>query len=230
MRSTRFFGLLCVGALAFFDHASAEACHNGYEPRINPKVGGVAHAERLLSDGQSAPALEAVGVLYPGFSKQKLGRDPLADRALLVAARAVVRTDGEIPFAPQSELAKSADRTERDQRLGWALAVLRSQVVRKPSDPSAATDLGEALERFPEHRVEARRLLSDLEQRDVLASGPAHGALARLRRSRGAELQPWAKATLGAIEAASVELEIARCHARVTMRDDRSCRLEPGAS
>lgn len=230
MRSTWYFGLLSVGALALFGHTTAQACHNGYEPRINPKVGGVAHAERLVNEGYPGPALASVASLYPGIASQKLGRDPLADRALLVAARAVVRTDGEIPLAFGGAAARSGDRTEREQRLGWALEVLRAQSVRKPSDPTAATDLGEALERFPEHRGEARRMLADLEQRDVVASAQAHGALARLRRARGAELQPWAKATLGAIEAASVELEIARCRARANAKDDRSCRLEDGAS
>jgi len=110
--------LLWLGTLTLFNHSTAETYHNNYKPHINPKIGGVTHAKRLVNKKYPSPALASVASLYPGIASQKLGHDPLADRALLITTRAVVRTDKKIPLAFNNTAAKSNDDTAREQHLG----------------------------------------------------------------------------------------------------------------
>ena len=75
------------------------------------------------------------------------------------------------------------------------------------------TDLGEALATFPEHHAAARRMLTSLEQRDLLTTAEGYGALAALR-GRAADKPGWQGAAMEALYGPSTTIDEAR---RVTL-------------
>ena len=94
----------------------------------------VAKAEKDVSEGKSRLAAQGVLNRYPRIRTQTIGRNTVADRALRVMARAVVRTGGGIDGGARFPGSTDAERKEN---LNWALRVLHAFVNNNPADASA---------------------------------------------------------------------------------------------
>lgn len=213
--------LMALGATAASDEAAA--CGNGVERRLHDHVMAIAKAEKDVADGK--PRLAAMQVLnrYPTIRTQAIGRNTVADRALRVMARAVVRTGGGIDAGDRFPGSTDA---ERKTNLNWAIRVHHAFVNHDPADASAKADYGEALARIPERHAEARRVLSELSAGDLIGSAQAYAALAELRRQAGDGKLPFIAAPQRALESARAKLAEARCR-RMAIDDEKICSARP---
>ncbi len=201
--------LAVTGIVAVSDDAGA--CGNGVERRVNERVQAIAGAERMVEGdaAQVAAAARLVVSAFPGIDGQAPGRSALADRAMKVMARAVVRSGGSI--AGTRAFAANSDE-ERQAHLSWAIRVLRAFRMTKPKDAAAATDLGEALAHGDRReRQEALLILGSLEARDVVASARGYAALASVRRDVAADKPAYIRHPLRALHEARARVAAARC-------------------
>ena len=208
--------LVALGATAASDDAAA--CGNGVERRLHEHVMAIAKAENDVAEGKPRLAAKQVLNRYPRIRTQSIGRNSVADRALRIMARAVVRTDGGIDAGTRFPGATDA---EREANLNWAVRVLHGFVNQDPVDAGAKADYGEALARIPERHVEARRVLSKLAEKDLIGSAHAYAALAALRRDAGRDKLPFIAAPQRTLESARAKLADARCRRMAT--DEAIC-------
>ncbi len=195
--SSRFKIMSATLACALFATASsgeARACGGEWYPimRIDPRIHGVAQAEKDLAIGRVAVAAASVVRMIPHIKTLNGTKSPLIARAERVLALSLARGDGgvaaarEIPsFAQATWIGKNAE--ERAQNLEWAVSVLRRQSEKKQDDPAIMTDLAETMAKVDAHRSEARQILEKLAARDLVATPEGYRALADLRRSAGDE-------------------------------------------
>lgn len=192
---------------------------HGMSRQIDPVPMGVAEAEVLLDQGKPRAAVARLKAADPSLSRRAPGASPTSDRALRVFARAIARTGGEAAIGFEGE---TSGEGAEGKRLDWATAAMRALSKKQPSDPGVTSDLAEVLAQSPAGREEAERLLADLEQADLVSTGQAYAALARLRETGESTEQP---AFLGAARAAldhgRVKIDLARCE-RMT-KDKSSC-------
>jgi len=207
-----------TGAIGVSD---ASACGNGMELRINERVIAISTAERQTAQGAHQKAFTRTLLVFPSLSTRRIGTSQLSDRALIVAARAIVRSDGELKLGA---LVPQKTEDPRAHSLRWAHHVLRGMSLRKGNDPGSATDLGEALERMPGKHEEARRILEHLEEKNLMASAYGYAALARLREHVEPEAPGYLTGPLRALEHAPVALDRARCQSMT--KDETTCRDE----
>lgn len=212
---------MALGATTSSDESAA--CGNGVERRLREHVMAVAKAEKDVSEGKSRLAAQGVLNRYPRIRTQTIGRNTVADRALRVMARAVVRTGGGIDGGARFPGSTDAERKEN---LNWALRVLHAFVNNNPADASAKADYGEGLARVPERHAEARRVLSELSSKDLIGSAHAYAALADLRRQAGDGKLPFIAAPQRALQSARAKLAEARCR-RMAVDDETVCRRQP---
>ncbi|MEQ9323763.1 MAG: hypothetical protein RIF41_31660 [Polyangiaceae bacterium] len=213
--------VVALGATASTDEAAA--CGNGVERRLHEHVMAIAKAEKDVSEGKARLAAQGVLNRYPRIRTQTLGRNTVADRALRVMARAVVRTGGGIDAGKRFPGSTDA---ERKDNLNWALRVLHAFVNNNPADASAKADYGEGLARVPERHAEARRVLSELAAKDLIGSAHAYAALAELRRQAGDGKLSFIAAPQRALESARAKLAEARCR-RMAIDDEKVCTPQP---
>jgi len=197
----------------------ASACGNGTERRLNLLVAAIAKAERDVSEGRPRLAAQAVLNGYPRIRGQVIGRNPVADRALRVMARAVVRTGGAIDARRRFP---GATDEERRKNARWARQVLRGFVNRNPKDAAARTDYAEALARMPERGAEAERLLSALAKQDLVSSAQGYAALAKLRRKVDLDKPSFIVAPARAVKEARARLADVRCR-RMAIDEEVVC-------
>ena len=95
------------------------------------------------------------------------GTNPISTRALRVLAVATVR---------------SSTKTED---LDWAVKTLRAINDVRKNDPAVQADLGEALAKTANGKVEALTILSKLADKDLMGSPHAYAALASLKQEKG---------------------------------------------
>ncbi|HYJ07585.1 MAG TPA: hypothetical protein VEX18_01210, partial [Polyangiaceae bacterium] len=114
----------------------------------------------------------------------------LVGRAERVLAVALSRAGGAL--AVQSEVPREvlgawagAKDGEATANVSWSVEVLKRQSGSHADDVVLKTDLAEAMARVPEHRQEARTILEDLAERDLIASPEGYAALAMLRSQSG---------------------------------------------
>lgn len=208
---------MALGATAMSDEATA--CGNGTERRLNEHVMAIAQAENHVSEGKPRLAAKKVLNRYPRIRTQVIGRNSVADRALRVMARAVVRTGGAIDAGHRFP---GASDEERKTNLQWAVRVLHGFVNHKPADASAKTDYGEALARVPERQKEALRVLTTLAQKDLIGSAQGYAALAELRRDAGEGKLSFVAAPARTLAAARARLAEARCR-RMAVDEEAIC-------
>jgi hypothetical protein len=197
---------------------TASACENGYVIQVDPRTGAVSDAEKLVNLGKPDEAARRLLSVDRSFATATPGKSRLSDRALVVLAKAVVRSDGRVTIdeAKSGEARSTKAKTNEgggasERNVAWSVGVLRALASKRSDDPGLASDLGEVLSRVPSEKAEARRVLESLEKRDVVASAYAYAALARLRAERASDAPAFLKAPLGAFESARRELELARC-------------------
>lgn len=195
-------------AWAFAPSRDVRACGNEVERRVDPRVEAVAAAERLVADGKAAAAAKKVLTIDPAATKRAIGGEPLADRELVVLARAAVRSQGRVYHGHAG-----ADPTleERAQAVRWATQVFKEVRKRRGDDPAVLTDLAEAQSYLPELRHEALAVLISLERRDVVATAQGYAALASLRLEQAKASSAQRKAPLALMGRYTRELELTRC-------------------
>ncbi len=159
----------------------ASACGSFVYREIDTSAQLVSQAETSLADGHYAKAAAKVVQAFPALKIVKPGSVPLADRALHILALASVRSDGALAVNGF----KSATAADRATNLAWSVAVLRGLNAKRVNNPAYQTDLGEALAKTPGGHEEAKKILGELAEKDLLTSAEGYAALARLRAEAG---------------------------------------------
>lgn len=170
----------------------ARACGGEWYPEvmIDPRIHGVAQAEKNLAAGNRLAAAASVIRMIPHIKTLKSKPGSLVGRAERVLAVALSRSQGALPVAaevPLDVLGSWQGSKEGDAaaNMAWSVQVLERQAQAKADDVSLKTDLAEAMARLPEHREAARAILEDLAKRDLIASPEGYAALASLRSQSG---------------------------------------------
>ena len=170
---------------------ASPACMNGSDG--DWQSAAVADAEKLLDDGNYARAVSMllnVPVIKNGSAgdppKFRFDDPDLDARALRVAAAAVVRSSGTISRGAFLRLSVNGHERsgERGDQIAWAKEIFAGEYKVKLDDPSVSGLYAEALaaEGKP---GEARKILEDLAQRDLIADSYSWATLAALRNRAG---------------------------------------------
>jgi hypothetical protein len=170
----------------------AKACGGEWYPEvmIDPRIHGVAQAEKTLQAGKRLAAAASVIRMIPHIKSLKAKPGSLVGRAERVLAVALSRSQGALPVASEvpSEVLGAWQGTkagEATANMAWSVQVLKRQADAKGDDVTLKTDLAEAMARVPEHRAEARTMLEELAKRDLIASPEGYATLAALRSDSG---------------------------------------------
>lgn len=200
----------CLGLSALA--RDARACGGEWYPAVmvDPRIHGVAQAERSLANGNHLAAAASVIRMMPHIKSLKSKGGSLVARAERVLAVALARAHGALSVArevPPDVLGEwqGAREQERDANLSWSIQVLERLSANKADDLALRTDLAEALAGVPQRRGEARTILEDLAQRDLIASPQGYAALAALRQHAG--------------DADGQQLALKRCQAMAKSQD-----------
>jgi hypothetical protein len=180
----------CLGTTVLAHHA--RACGGEWYPEVmvDPRIHGVAQAEKQLANGNRLAAAASVIRMIPHIKSLKSKPGSLVGRAERVLAVALSRSQGALPVASEVPLDilgswRGSKDGESAANMAWSVAVLKRQSENKSDDVSLKTDLAEAMARLPEERMQARAILEDLATRDLIASPEGYAALASLRRQSG---------------------------------------------
>ena len=170
----------------------AKACGGEWYPEVmvDPRIHGVAQAEKSLANGNRLAAAASVLRMMPHIKSLKSQPGSLVARAERVLAVALSRSQGALPVANEVPLDvlgswQGTKQGESAANLAWSVATLKRQSESKSDDVSLKTDLAEAMARIPEQRAEARTILEELAKRDLIASPEGYAALALLRSQSG---------------------------------------------
>jgi hypothetical protein len=170
----------------------ARACGGEWYPEVmvDPRIHGVAQAEKALSGGNRLAAAASVIRMMPHIKTLKSKPGSLVGRAERVLAVALSRSQGALAVAKEVPVEvlgsfEGAKSGESNANLAWSVQVLERQSNAKGDDVGLKTDLAEAMARVPERRSEARAILEDLAKRDLIASPEGYAALASLRSQSG---------------------------------------------
>lgn len=169
-----------------------EACGGEWYPEVmvDPRIHGVAQAEKQLASGNRLAAAASVIRMMPHLKSLKAKPGSLVGRAERVLAVALSRSHGTLRVSSEVPLDvlgswQGAKDGESSANLAWSVEVLKRQADAKQDDVGLKTDLAEAMTRVPERRAEARAILEDLAKRDLIASPEGYAALAELRSQSG---------------------------------------------
>ena len=172
--------------------ASSFACGGDWYPevQIDPRIHGVAEAEKSLNHGDYVAAAGSVIRMMPHLKTLQGSKDPLVVRAERVLAVALERSHGSLSLEREvpTEILGSwqgKTRADQDKNMSWSVAALRRELAGKKDDPGLMTDLGEALSKVDGGATEAKTLLESLAQRDLVATPEGYKALALLRSQTG---------------------------------------------
>lgn len=171
--------LLPVGVAAA--PGQATACGTAVYREIDDNAQLVSQAEQALGGGKQAQAAIKAVKAFPALRIVKPGTLPLADRALRILALATTRSDGGLTVGTM----RGTSAADRAANLEWSIATLRVLSEKRGNNPSYQTDLGEALAKVPAHAAEAKKILGELADKDLLTSAEGYAALAKLRAESG---------------------------------------------
>lgn len=185
---------VAMSVVSLLTSGSSLACGGDWYPEveIDPRIHGVAQAEKTLARGNYVAAAGSVVRMIPQIERLESKGDPLLARAKRVLAVAIAREGGrlalerEVPDAVLGHwLGKNAQ--DRGKNLAWSVETLRRALSVQKDDPGLMTELGEALAKFDGSQDEARAILEGLATRDLIGSPQGYKALADLRRQGGDE-------------------------------------------
>lgn len=159
--------------------SGAGACGNEVLPAESPQLTTVKLAKNALSKGRYGTAATLLRGSFPDIEQAVPGVDPTLTGALRVMAVAVARSGGRV--SPRSAGAKMTV----EECLEWAVAALRRINEHRKNEPWRQTDLAEAMAKLPKYKAEARRMLEELDARDVVATAEGYATLALLRGEGG---------------------------------------------
>lgn len=197
------------------------ACINGVEHRRDVQIKEIMTAERQVDHGHPQLAARTVLRYFPRIKKQRLRGNGLGARAARIMARSVVRTRGALHGGV---LFPAETEEQRAANFEWSLHVLRSFSVETPKDARATTDLAEAFALVAKHEGDAKRMLTDLEKRDLVATPHGYATLADLRERAGADKPAFVMHPMRTLEHARAIVARARCNA---MGGGEACRASP---
>lgn len=203
-------GLLAasLGAIVLLAGGSKEsaACGNEVEIKVDPRAQAVRNAELDLERGDGQKALRDLRVVLAA-KEQIAAADDIERRAFGVAALAIARADGRLQLDGTEAAGEAAPAAALDR------AALMSKLVyeKKKDDMTVRSNHAEVLSRIPEHRGAALAMLTELEGADLLATGHAYAALARLRSEAPAGTASWVAPAWVAMRHAPAALATARC-------------------
>lgn len=183
---------LALSLIGVTTSASSLACGGDWYPevQIDPRIHGVAEAEKSLNHGDYVAAAGSVIRMMPHLKTLQDSKDPLVIRAERVLAVALERSNGSLRLeqeVPREILGhwQGKTRVDQDKNMSWSVAALRRELSSKKDDPGLVTDLGEALSKVDGGSGEAKILLESLAQRDLIATPEGYKALALLRSESG---------------------------------------------
>ena len=190
------FALLGLGAFGAVAAVStdASACGGEWAPyvEVDHRPQGISQAQKLLDRGNSVAAASTVLRVMPHVRTLSPKSSAIVARAQRILAVAIARGDGALALGrdvPQS-VQKSwtgKDATERQANLAWAVSTLRGVDATRKNDPAVQTDLAESMAKLDATKAEAKTLLEQLAEKDLLATAQGYAALARLRGEAGDE-------------------------------------------
>jgi hypothetical protein len=123
-----------------------------------------------------------------------------------VTALAIARSRGKLDIGGETTRAEGAT-----EALLRAVAISTQHYEHKRDDNTVKTNHGEILSFVPDRRDEALRLLTSLENTDLMTSAFGYAALARLRHRAGEGRQAWIAPALVALNRAPAALASSRC-------------------
>jgi hypothetical protein len=183
-----------MSVVSLLTSASSLACGGDWYPevQIDPRIRGVAEAEKTLAKGNYVAAAGSVVRMMPHIKTLQASHDPLVARAERVLAVAIAREGGKLALereVPAQVLGHWLGKSKVDQgkNLTWSVATLRRELTLQKDDPGLLTELGEALAQLDGGQDEARTILESLATRDLVASPQGYKALADLRLKKGDE-------------------------------------------
>jgi hypothetical protein len=170
----------------------ASACENVVILDVNDAARLVASAERSLAEGRAQLALRRASRAHSILRREQraaTGRDrvrverlrSVLDRVLAVA---IVRLDGRAD-PNRLRYRPDADASARRAALQQAVAILERQRNARRDDPVLTARYAEALAALDARREDARRLLVELEEGDLMPDADAYRVLAHLSDRAG---------------------------------------------
>lgn len=200
-----------AASMALPTQKSADACGYAIEVRVDPTAQAVSSAEKASASGDQKGAVNKLLSVAPDLWRKKVGGSYVGDRALRVAARAVVRSNGDLT-PPRGTIPAKLEAAPADAHgFDWASKVLEGFAAKTSGEPESMTDLGEALERIPTRRGEAKALLTSLEQKDLITNAFGYAALARIRANPAPKAPSFISVPLATLEHGSLLVDLARC-------------------
>jgi len=183
---------ISMSFVSLLSSASSLACGGDWYPevQIDPRIRGVAEAEKTLAKGNYVAAAGSVVRMIPHIETLHAKADPLLARAEHVLAVAIAREAGKLALqqeVPAEVLGHWLGKTKVDQgkNLAWSVNTLRRELTLQKDEPRLMTELGEALSKLDAGQDEARAILESLAARDLIASPQGYKALAELRLQKG---------------------------------------------
>lgn len=184
---------VAMSVVGLLTSASSLACGGDWYPevQIDPRIRGVAEAEKTLAKGNYIAAAGSVVRMIPHIERLRpKADDPLVARAERVLAVAIAREGGRLALereVPAEVLGHWLGKTKLDQdkNLTWSVDTLRRELTVQKDDPGLMTELGEALAKLEGGQDEARTILESLAARDLVGSPQGYKALAELRQQKG---------------------------------------------
>ncbi|MCA9629489.1 MAG: hypothetical protein KC766_17565 [Myxococcales bacterium] len=200
-------GLLFVCCTLVAPTQDARACINGVYHHTNAEISWTRFVESRLDAGANQEVVAAFRKRrYEPFGEYATN-DELSNRRLLILTLAVVRLHSD-----RGVLDRILGETEVQRRraLRWAAQQVHRLWELHPSDATLRCDLGETLASLPERQQEAFELLDRAEDADLMVSGQAYAALAKLRSSRHASRPSFLAAPGAELDRLRIGLERAR--------------------
>jgi predicted Zn-dependent protease len=185
---------VAMSVVSLLTSASSLACGGDWYPevQIDPRIRGIAEAEKTLAKGNYIAAAASVVRMIPQIERLESKGDPLLARAKRVLAVAIAREGGRLALdreVPAAVLGHWLGKNKLDQgkNMAWSVGTLRRALSGEKDDPGLMTELGEALAKLDGGQEEARAVLESLAARDLIGSPQGYKALADLRQQMGDE-------------------------------------------
>ena len=170
-------------ALLLAPASPADACGNEVERVVDTTNQAIRAASDLLARGHHRSAARVVANTFPRIleANHSTRRQELFTRGQQIVALAIVRSDGDLklPGLPGKTAA------DREVALAWAAGTLRLHVARGDRTVVLRSELAEALAHRPAEHHEAREILAELAETDIIPTARAWRILADLERERG---------------------------------------------
>lgn len=198
--------LLALLALLIPPASPASACGNEVERVVDLTNQAIRAADDLLARGHWRSAAKVVANTFPRVlqAEHSTRRQELFHRGQQIVALAIVRSGGDLrlPGLP------GKTEADRDLAIAWAAGILRLHVARgHDRNVVLRSELAEALALRPAERHEARDILKQLAETDIIPTARAWLVLANLETQRG--------------DSEAAARAILRC--REISADDRDC-------